>query len=245
VVETPGQGVEGLIAGRRARLGRASFVGLEGVRGGETELWFAYEGETRIPFRFSDQLRPDAAQTIAALQALGLSVEILSGDLEGPVARAAQTLHIDHWRSGQTPQDKAAVIDALTAQGRNVLMVGDGLNDTAALAKAHEKSHATLAYTEQTTAKMQMAELERIPPEGEAWADKLEHIRGAVLHHIFEEEGFWFLEIKDKYEDQAFLDRRFVEEYERYAGERSADDAKVPGETRTFDRADDAPASAI
>ena len=135
--ETPGQGVEGLIAGRRARLGRASFVGLEGVRGGETELWFAYEGETRIPFRFSDQLRPDAAQTIAALQALGLSVEILSGDLEGPVARAAQTLHIDHWRSGQTPQDKAAVIDALTAQGRKALMVGDGLNDTAALAKAH------------------------------------------------------------------------------------------------------------
>jgi len=137
VVETPGQGVEGLIDGRRARLGRASFVGLDGVRGGETELWFAFEGDTRVRFRFSDQLRPDAAQTIADLRALGLTVEILSGDLEGPVARAAQTLHVDQWRSGQTPQDKAAEIDALTAQGRKVLMVGDGLNDTAALAKAH------------------------------------------------------------------------------------------------------------
>lgn len=137
VIEVAGQGVEGLIDGRRARLGRASFVGLQGVRGGETELWFAYVGDTCVRFRFSDQLRPDADQTIAELRALGLGVEILSGDLEGPVARAAQTLDIDHWRSGQTPQDKAAAIDALTAQGRKVLMVGDGLNDTAALAKAH------------------------------------------------------------------------------------------------------------
>jgi hypothetical protein len=87
-----------------------------------------------------------------------------------------------------------------------------------ALAKAHEKAHASLAYTEQTTAKMQMAELERISPDDEAWADKLEHIRGAVLHHMFEEESVWFLELKDKYDDQGFLDRRFVEEYERYAG---------------------------
>ncbi|WP_300578421.1 hemerythrin domain-containing protein [Phenylobacterium sp.] len=87
-----------------------------------------------------------------------------------------------------------------------------------ALAKAHEKAHAGLAYTEQTTAKMQMAELERISPEDDAWVDKLEHIRGAVLHHIFEEESVWFPELKDKYEDQGFLDRRFVEEYERYAG---------------------------
>ncbi|MAK82885.1 hemerythrin domain-containing protein [Phenylobacterium sp.] len=159
--------------------------------------------------------------------------------------------HHDQIRAGfdacRQAQDGLSRIEAMRRLSR--VLVGHSLAEEVvlypALAKAHEKSHATLAYTEQTTAKMQMAELERIPPEGEAWADKLEHIRGAVLHHIFEEEGFWFLEIKDKYEDQAFLDRRFVEEYERYAGERSADDAKVPGETRTFDRADDAPASAI
>jgi hypothetical protein len=159
--------------------------------------------------------------------------------------------HHDQIRAGfdacRQAQDGPSRIEAMRRLSR--VLVGHSLAEEVvlypALAKAHEKSHATLAYTEQTTAKMQMAELERIPPEGEAWADKLEHIRGAVLHHIFEEEGFWFLEIKDKYEDQAFLDRRFVEEYERYAGERSADDANVPGETRTFDRASDAPASAI
>jgi hypothetical protein len=87
-----------------------------------------------------------------------------------------------------------------------------------ALAKSGEKGHAGLAYTEQTTAKMQMAELERIDPQDEAWVDKLEHIRGAVLHHIFEEEGTWFPELKAQYDDQAFLTERFREEYERYAG---------------------------
>jgi hypothetical protein len=85
-----------------------------------------------------------------------------------------------------------------------------------ALAKAGEKAHAGLAYTEQTTAKMQMAELERIDPADEAWRDKLEHIRGAVLHHMFEEEGTWFLELREKGQDQDFLTRRFSEEYRRY-----------------------------
>jgi hypothetical protein len=105
-----------------------------------------------------------------------------------------------------------------------------------ALAKSGEKAHAGLAYTEQTTAKMQMAELERIDPASDAWLDKLEHIRGAVLHHIFEEEGTWFLELKKKYDDQAFLNRRFAEEYQRYAGEAdgSPRSAAVPAEPRSF-----------
>lgn len=85
-----------------------------------------------------------------------------------------------------------------------------------ALAKNGEKAHAGLAYTEQTTAKMQMAELERIEPADEAWRDKVEHIQGAVLHHMFEEEGTWFLELKEKAPDQDFLTRRYAEEYGRY-----------------------------
>lgn len=96
-----------------------------------------------------------------------------------------------------------------------------------ALAKSGEKVHAGLAYTEQTTTKMQMAELERLPVGGEAWRDKLEHIRGAVLHHMYEEENAWFPHLKARYDDQAFLTHRFVEEYERYAGAaRSADEPR-------------------
>lgn len=137
VREHAGLGVEGLIGGRRARLGRASFVGVESHAAGETELWFGFEGETKIRFRFSDALRADAADTIAALKARGLSVEVLSGDVPAAVARAAGAAGIAHWRGGLSPQDKAEAIDALAAQGRKVLMVGDGLNDAAALAKAH------------------------------------------------------------------------------------------------------------
>ncbi|KRA64916.1 cation-transporting ATPase [Caulobacter sp. Root656] len=136
-VETAGQGVEGLIGGRRARLGRASFVGVEGGDARETELWFGFENDVKIRFLFEDQPRADAAATIARLRDLGLGVEVLSGDLAGPVRSIAEAAGITAWRAGLTPLDKAATVDALKAAGRKVLMVGDGLNDAAALARAH------------------------------------------------------------------------------------------------------------
>jgi P-type Cu2+ transporter len=137
VQEVAGQGVEGVIDGRRARLGRASFVGIDSQAARETELWFAFERDTKIRFRFSDRLREDAARTVAALKARGLTVEVLSGDVAPPVWRAAESVGVDNWKAGVTPQEKATVVEAKTAMGRKVLMVGDGLNDAAALSKAH------------------------------------------------------------------------------------------------------------
>ena len=87
-----------------------------------------------------------------------------------------------------------------------------------ALAQAGEKMHAGHAYTEQTTAKMQMAELENIAPSTPEWKDKWEHIRGAVLTHIFEEESSWFLDLKRKGEHQDRLTARYIEEFKRYVG---------------------------
>jgi hypothetical protein len=87
-----------------------------------------------------------------------------------------------------------------------------------ALAQAGEKIHAGHAYTEQTTAKMQMAELENIAPSTPEWKDKLEHIEGAVLTHMYEEESSWFLRLKEKGEHQARLADRYAEEYRRYVG---------------------------
>lgn len=87
-----------------------------------------------------------------------------------------------------------------------------------ALAQAGEKLHAGHAYTEQTTAKMQMAELENIQPTTPEWMDKLKHIEGAVLTHMFEEESSWFLHLREKGEKQAHLTERFREEFERYCG---------------------------
>ncbi|HEY0647902.1 heavy metal translocating P-type ATPase [Phenylobacterium sp.] len=136
VTEVPGQGVEGVVGGRRCRLGKAGFLGVES-HGSETELWFGYEGDMRIRFAFADAMRDDASDVVAALNARGLSVEILSGDLAGPVSRAAAAAEVSSWRAACTPEGKAARIDELAAAGRKVLMVGDGLNDAAALAKAH------------------------------------------------------------------------------------------------------------
>jgi Cu2+-exporting ATPase len=135
--EQAGLGVEGLVDGRRARLGRAAFVGAAVESAAETELWFVLEGEAPVRFQFSDRLRPDAAATVAALKARGLQVEILSGDLATPVAYAAEAVGVGCWRAGLTPFEKAEAVEALAAKGRRVLMVGDGLNDAAALAKAH------------------------------------------------------------------------------------------------------------
>lgn len=137
VVEHAGLGVEGLIAGRRARLGRAAFVGVPTLRSSETELWFGFVGESAVRLRFSDVLRPDAVATVAALKARGLTVEILSGDQAAVVQSVADAVGVAPWRAGLTPQEKAEAIDRLAAEGRKVLMVGDGLNDAAALARAH------------------------------------------------------------------------------------------------------------
>ena len=137
VTETYGQGLEGRIGGRRARLGRATYLDLKSRSGSETELWFGFDGDTRIRFSFSDRLRPDARVTVDALVARGLTIEILSGDVPGAVASVAQATGIALWRAGVLPQEKVSVIETRTHAGQKVLMVGDGLNDTAALAKAH------------------------------------------------------------------------------------------------------------
>jgi Cu2+-exporting ATPase len=137
VEETAGMGVEGLVDGQWARIGRAAFVGRGAEAGHGPELWFARGDEPAVRFTFADALRADAAEAVRALKARGLEIEVLSGDVGAETARAAKAVDADAWRAGLTPQEKAAALDALKASGRKVLMIGDGLNDAAALAKAH------------------------------------------------------------------------------------------------------------
>jgi Cu2+-exporting ATPase len=135
--EVAGLGIMGLVDGRPARLGRAAFLGRDTMDASESELWFGFDGETSVRFRFADHLRRDAAATVTALHQRGLSVEILSGDVEGAVARAAEGAGVSKWRSNLTPIEKSKAIDDLKSDGCKVLMVGDGLNDAAALSRAH------------------------------------------------------------------------------------------------------------
>ena len=133
--EVPGYGVEARVAGQIVRLGRADWVGAADEAPGAASWLRIGDRVTRIDF--TDSLRPDAAGSVAALKGAGLRVMVLSGDGAGAVADIAARLGIAEWRAGVTPQDKAAAVAALSAEGRRVLMVGDGLNDTAALAAAH------------------------------------------------------------------------------------------------------------
>lgn len=134
--EVAGFGIEAIIDGKLARMGRADWVGTQTPENSETELWFKHGDENPIRFGFDDVLRPDAKQTIETLKSIGIKLEILSGDRQQAVEKIAREVGIDEYRAGQTPFDKAARLDELSAKGTKVLMVGDGLNDAPALAKA-------------------------------------------------------------------------------------------------------------
>jgi Cu2+-exporting ATPase len=130
--EVPGQGLQ---AGD-ARLGSPAFVGLPASSDGMT-LAFRDGDAAPVLFRFADRMREDAPAAVASLAALGLKAELLSGDGEGAVAALAWQAGIADWRASADPLSKQARIAALRAQGRHPLMVGDGINDAAALAAAH------------------------------------------------------------------------------------------------------------
>lgn len=132
VREVPGQG----LAQGAARLGSPSFCGLGASTDGM--MLVLRDGDAApVIFRFADRMRGDAPASVAALAALGLPAELLSGDGEGAVAAIAWQAGITAWRSGADPVAKQARIATLRDEGRHPLMVGDGINDAAALAAAH------------------------------------------------------------------------------------------------------------
>ncbi|MES2435579.1 MAG: heavy metal translocating P-type ATPase [Pseudomonadota bacterium] len=132
--EVPGYGVEGVWRGEVVRLGRADWCGAEALE--VTATYLCLDGACH-GFAFADRLRPGAEAAVAALKAQGMRLKLISGDVPGAVAELAARLGIADWVAGALPAEKLALVRALTAEGRRVLMVGDGLNDTAALAAAH------------------------------------------------------------------------------------------------------------
>ncbi len=134
LTERPGYGIEGKWQGQPVRLGRADWLGAAG--GDSTATWLAIGTDAAVPFTFKDQIRPGAADLIGQFQALGLDVQLLSGDVSGAVSTLADRLGIEEWQAQYLPAQKADHVAQLVAQGRKVLMVGDGLNDTGALRAA-------------------------------------------------------------------------------------------------------------
>ncbi|WP_420586044.1 heavy metal translocating P-type ATPase [Ruegeria sp.] len=135
IAEVPGYGTEGTYRDQRVRLGRAAWAGAE--EGDQTAAWLSITGQAPMSFLFTDSLRPGAAEAVQAFRDVGKEVILISGDTQGAVQALAGKLGIEKWVAQALPQDKAARVQELSEQGRRVLMVGDGLNDTAALAAAH------------------------------------------------------------------------------------------------------------
>jgi Cu2+-exporting ATPase len=135
IQEIPGYGTQGTWDGRAVRLGRASWVGAPQAQ--QTAAWLSISGEEPYGFSFTDALRPGVEDVVAKLHDQGMDVILLSGDTTNAVERLAGELGIKNWVAEALPEDKANRVAGLARDGRKVLMVGDGLNDTAALAAAH------------------------------------------------------------------------------------------------------------
>ena len=132
VREVAGSGLE--CGDGKERLGNAAWCGVTAT---EYQLWYRREGLAPVGFRFEDKIRPDAAAVVAALIRRGVTVEMLSGDNAQIVANVAKEVGISNWFASVTPQQKASRLQTLRDKGLKVLMVGDGINDAAALALAH------------------------------------------------------------------------------------------------------------
>jgi len=163
---TVGGGLEGQVEGQRIVVGSPEFVlssintrAIEGVSQiaatGLTPVVVAINGAVRGVFGIGDSLRDDALTSIDRLRSQGWRIGILSGDHPAVVTRIAQQLSIDpgDCRGGLSPEDKAAFVRDAIASANNgpVVMVGDGVNDAAALSTAsvgiavHGGAEASLA----------------------------------------------------------------------------------------------------
>ncbi|WP_265446374.1 heavy metal translocating P-type ATPase [Flexivirga meconopsidis] len=146
----PGSGAEGVVDGRRVLVGRPGlfperglpipYAGVEAIARAESDgaatVVVALDDEVVATISIADSVKRSAAPAVAALRALGLRTVLLTGDSAGAARSVARSLGVDDVRAGVLPDQKAATISQLRAGGHCVAMVGDGINDSAALATA-------------------------------------------------------------------------------------------------------------
>ena len=138
----PGRGVSGVIKGVRYYGGNEKLMAEQGIAvpsfaeltsQGKTPLYFGAEGKFLGVIAAADVLKADSKEAVAAMKKLHLDVVMLTGDNEQVATSIAAQAGITHVISDVLPGDKAGAIKKLQTQGRNVLMVGDGINDAPAL----------------------------------------------------------------------------------------------------------------
>nr|WP_314522612.1 heavy metal translocating P-type ATPase metal-binding domain-containing protein [uncultured Campylobacter sp.] len=132
------RGTQAKFDGKKLAGGNEKFMRELGLYDGEavrgTCYFFAADGEIAAAFELEESLKDGAKECVAALKNAGMRVAMLTGDNEYAAKRAAEELGVGETAANALPTDKAAYVERLAQQGRNVLMVGDGINDAAALA---------------------------------------------------------------------------------------------------------------
>lgn len=146
----PGQGLRGVAEGRTWYVGNGSLLAAHGIepdarlqqraaewmRAAKSVVWFADGKRALAALALSDAVKPASAEAVAQLHALGITVWMLTGDQPEPARAVAGQTGIGSFRAGMLPHEKAEFVRRLQAEGRTVAMVGDGINDSAALAQA-------------------------------------------------------------------------------------------------------------
>jgi P-type Cu+ transporter len=188
----PGAGVRGVAAGHEVIVGSPRFVSEVGwpvpaalaaaataqQAAGRTAVLAGWDGEIRAVLAVSDTIRPGSAAALARIRALGLSPVLLTGDSQGTALAVAAELGIPAERvfGGVRPEGKAQVIRELQAGGIAVAMVGDGVNDAAALAQAD----LGMALGTGTDAAIGAADLTLVAGDPGAIADALQLARATM-----------------------------------------------------------------
>ncbi|MFD8601175.1 heavy metal translocating P-type ATPase [Streptomyces globisporus] len=146
----PGLGVQGIVGGHAVLVGREQLLAEWEIRlpaplaeakqaaeaAGRTAIAVAWDGEARAVLEVADAVKDTSAEAVRRLRALGLTPILLTGDNQAVAESVAAEVGIDEVYAEVMPQDKVDVVKRLQAEGRSVAMVGDGVNDAAALAQA-------------------------------------------------------------------------------------------------------------
>ncbi|WP_043248104.1 heavy metal translocating P-type ATPase, partial [Streptomyces vinaceus] len=146
----PGLGVQGIVEGHAVLVGRPRLLADAGIalppvlsdalaeagENGRTAVVVAWDGEARGVLGVADAVKDSSAEAVAELRALGLTPILLTGDNRAVADAVAREVGIDEVYAEVMPEKKVDVVRRLQAEGRVVAMVGDGVNDAAALATA-------------------------------------------------------------------------------------------------------------
>lgn len=143
---TPGRGIEAVVAGARVLVGNQALLTEHqvtipnrflGQYPGSSAVYVGRNGKLLGAIVIADRIRPEAAEAIQSIHALGLRTVLLTGDSAVVAQSVAQELGVSEVTADLLPEDKRARIKQLVADGRTVAMVGDGINDAPALVEAH------------------------------------------------------------------------------------------------------------